>query len=162
MGDCAKDDAAAGVQTEGFAFNGIVYVNGATTLVTATAHEVLHNNTASNFRKKMGETFNEGVTEYLARKALTAAGITVPGVTAYPDQVAIVRDLVALVGEDAVMRAYFGGADSLIRTIRREATGKWTQIRAAAEALQADTIKTLLAKKTKKSVGKKLKKGFAF
>ncbi len=155
-GDCAKDDATAGTQTEGFAWNGVVYVNGATTLVTATAHEMLHNNTSSNFRKKMGETFNEGVTEYLARKALVAAGIPVPGVTAYPEQVAIVQDLIALVGEDAVMKAYFSGADSLIRAIGSKANGKWKAIRVAAEGLQADTIKLLLAPKVKKSFSQKL------
>src|SRR6185437_3802965 len=79
-GDCAKDDAAAGVLNQGFAWGGVVYVNGKTTLVTATAHEILHNNTAAGYRTAMGETFNEGSTEYLARKAVAAAGVTVPGV----------------------------------------------------------------------------------
>src|SRR3954447_23522568 len=69
-GDCAKDDAAQSVLTEGFAWKGVVYVNGKTTLVTATAHEVLHNNTSGKFRATAGDTFNEGATEYLARKAL--------------------------------------------------------------------------------------------
>ncbi len=87
MGDCAKDDIAAGVQTEGFAWKGVVYVNGATTLVTATAHEILHNNADSGFRGKVGETFNEGTTEFLARDALKQVGVKVPSVTAYPEQV---------------------------------------------------------------------------
>jgi hypothetical protein len=146
-GDCAKDDAAAGVKTEGFAWKGIVYVNGKTTLVTATAHEMLHLNTAAGYRTAMGETFNEGSTEYLARKAVAAAGVTVPAVTAYPTQITITQALVALVGEDALITAYFGGADSLTDLVKTKAKGTWAQIRAAAEGLQVDTAKDYLKPK---------------
>lgn len=146
-GDCAKDDAAAGVQTEGFAWEGIVYVNGKTTLVTATAHEMLHLNTAANYRGTMGETFNEGSTEYLARKAIVAAGIAVPAVTAYPVQIEITKALIALVGEDALISAYFGGAATLKDLVRTKATGTWDQIRAAAEALEVDNAKNYLKPK---------------
>jgi len=113
-GDCAADDAAAGVTTEGFASKGTIYVNGATSLITATAHEMLHVNTAGNYRGKMGETFNEGTTEYLARKALKAAGLKVPATTAYPDQVGLAKKLIALVGEATVIDAYFGDAQPLL------------------------------------------------
>jgi hypothetical protein len=146
-GDCAKDDAAAGVTTEGFAWGGIVYVNGKTTLVTATAHEILHNNTAADYRAAMGETFNEGSTEYLARKAVAAAGVTVPATTAYPTQVDITTALVALVGEDALISGYFGGAATLKDLITTKAKGTWAQIRAAAEGLQTATAKDLLKPK---------------
>jgi hypothetical protein len=146
-GDCAADDAAAGVQTEGFAWEGIVYVNGKTTLVTATAHEMLHLNTAAGYRTAMGETFNEGSTEYLARKAIAAAGITVPAVTAYPTQITITQALIDLVGESALISAYFGGAGALTDLVKTKATGTWAQIRTAAEALQVDTAKNLLKAK---------------
>jgi hypothetical protein len=144
-GDRARDDAANHVQVEGFAWKGIVYVNGKTTLITATAHEMLHINTASNYRATMGETFNEGSTEFLARKAIAAAGITVPAVTAYPTQIVITQALIALVGEDVLTNAYFGGADSLTDAIKAKATGTWTSIRAKAEALNVDRVKELLA-----------------
>lgn len=147
-GDCAADDAAAGVQTEGFAWEGIVYVNGKTTLVTATAHEMLHLNTAAGYRAAMGETFNEGSTEYLARKAIAAAGITVPAVTAYPTQIVITKALIDLVGESALISAYFGGAGALTDLVKTKAKGTWAQIRTAAEALQVDTAKDLLKAKT--------------
>ena len=146
-GDRAADDAANGVQVEGFAWQGVVYVNGQTTLVTATAHEMLHINTAANYRATMGETFNEGSTEFLARKAVAAAGITVPAVTAYPTQIVITQALIALVGEDVLTAAYFGGAASLTDAIKSKAKGTWTQIRAAAEGLQVDTAKDLLKAK---------------
>ncbi|MEO9254103.1 MAG: hypothetical protein ABI305_01065 [Tepidiformaceae bacterium] len=135
-GDCAADDAALGVQTEGFEFNGIVYVNGKTTLVTATAHEILHSNTASDFRAAVGETFNEGVTETLARKSLTAAGITVPSVTAYPDQIKITDKLKALVTEEVLRTAYFGGSASLIAKYEElKGPGTWATLKGHAEAL---------------------------
>jgi len=147
-GDRAKDDAAAGVTIEGFAWKGIVYVNGKTTLVTATAHEMLHLNTASDYRATMGETFNEGSTECLARKAVAAAGITVPAITAYPTQITITQALIALVGEDTLISAYFGGAATLTAAIGTKATGTWAQIRTAAEGLQVETAKNLLKAKT--------------
>ena len=114
-GDCAKDDAAAGVLTQGFAWKGVVYVNGKTTLVTATAHEILHNNVSAGFRNKVGETFNEGTTETLARNALTAAGVTVPAVTAYPDQVKLTAKLQGVVGLPVLCDAYFSDPDKLIK-----------------------------------------------
>lgn len=147
-GDCAKDDKAAGVQTEGFAWKGTVYVNGATTLITATAHEMLHLNTGSNFRAKMGETFNEGMTEFFARKAIAAAGVPVPGVTAYPVQVDLARTLAALVGEDVAQQAYFGDAMELIRMYLRKGSGTWDKLRAAAEALDVDKAKNYMKPKS--------------
>jgi len=146
-GDCAADDAAAGVQTEGFAWEGTVYVNGKTTLITATAHEMLHLNAAANYRGIMGETFNEGSTEFLARKAIAAAGISVPAVTAYPVQIEITMALIALVGEDALTVAYFGGGATLKDLVRTKAKGTWDQIRAAAEALEVDNAKNYLKSK---------------
>ncbi|HVC80712.1 MAG TPA: hypothetical protein VNL35_09475 [Chloroflexota bacterium] len=95
----------------------------------------------------MGETFNEGSTEYLARKAIAAAGISVPAVTAYPIQIQITEALIALVGEDAVIVAYFGGAAALKDLVRTKAKGTWDQIRAAAEALEVDNAKNYLKSK---------------
>lgn len=135
-GDCAKDDAAAGTQTEGFAWKGVVYVNGKTTLVTATAHEILHNNTAAGFRTKVGETFNEGATELLARRALGLAGVAVPTVTAYPDQVKFTLRLQQLVGQDTLSTAYFSGPDSLVtRYEELKGVGTWATLKGFAEAL---------------------------
>ena len=147
-GDCAKDDAAAGVLTEGFAWKGVAYVNGKTTLVTATAHEILHNNTAAGFRGKVGETFNEGVTEMLARRALSMAGVTVPSVTAYPDQVKFTVKLQNLVGQTVIQEAYFGGADALITKYEQlKGANKWATIKTAAEALDETAYNAALAAK---------------
>jgi len=139
-GDNAKDDAAAGVTTQGFASQGVVYVNGATTLVTATAHEILHNNTEPKFRAKAGETFNEGVTETLARKALTDAGITVPAVTAYPKQIEITQKLIDVVGLDVVGKAYFGDVEGVVKAYETATSKTWADLVKAAEALDKDKV----------------------
>jgi hypothetical protein len=150
-GDCAKDDAAAGVQTEGFAWKGVAYVNGKTTLVTATAHEVLHNNTAAGFQGKVGEKLDEGITEMLARRALKQAGVKVPSVTAYPDEVKFVEKLQKLVGESVIIDAYFGGADTLITKYETlKGTGTWATLKTAAEALDEKAFKKALAAKKPK------------
>jgi hypothetical protein len=151
MGDCAKDDAAAGVTTEGFAWKGVVYVNGQTTLVTATAHEILHNNVAAGFRSLVGETFNEGTTELLARRALKAVGVKVPSVTAYPDQVKFTERLEKLVGEKVLKDAYFTTPDALVTKFEElKGPNTWAALKLLAEALdEAKFKKALAAKKPK-------------
>jgi hypothetical protein len=138
-GDCAADDLAAGVLTQGFAWGGVVYVNGQTTLVTATAHEMLHNNANGSYRATMGETFNEGTTELLARKALKDAGIKVPSETAYPSQVKLTQKLQDLLGEQTLAKAYFEGADSLIAKYEAlKGTDSFAALKPLAEALDME------------------------
>jgi hypothetical protein len=150
IGDNAKDDAAAGVTTQGFADQdkGIVYVNGATTLVTTTVHEILHNNTEPKFRNKAGETFNEGVTETLARKSLTDAGITVPAVTAYPTQVGIAQKLIDTVGLEVVEKAYFGDVEGVVKAYETATSKTWDALKTAAEALDKDKVDEAMKPKT--------------
>lgn len=147
-GDCAKMDAAAGTLTQGFAWKGVVYVNGQTTLVTATTHEILHNNAGSTFRDKMGETFNEGTTEMLARRALSVAGVTVPTETAYPTQIKFTVKLNTLVGQPLLTSAYFGNPDALIAKVEElKGAGTWATIKAHAEALDEAAFNTAMAAK---------------
>jgi hypothetical protein len=106
---------------EGFADSDThtVYIDAHSPLPTVTAHEMLHINTAPDFRGRVGETVNEGTTEYLALKALTAAGVSTAGTggaVAYPTQRTIVQSLIGLVGEGTLIQAYFGGAEQLVAT----------------------------------------------
>ncbi|NJN54639.1 MAG: hypothetical protein HC804_07700 [Anaerolineae bacterium] len=135
---------------EGFADNGTVYVNKQSPLPTVTAHEMLHNNTAADFRGKVGETINEGSTEYLALKALNAAGIpTTGGAVAYPTQVGIVRKLIDVVGESTLISAYFGGADSLIESYNTlQGWLGFALLKPAAEALNTAVTDILLTPPT--------------
>lgn len=112
-----RGDADPGI--EGFALTdrSRIYVQSDTTLPTATAHELLHANTAADFRGAVGEAINEGTTEHLAIKALTAAGLPTMGPTgaqAYSGQVTAVQQLISVLGEDTLISAYFGGAASLV------------------------------------------------
>jgi hypothetical protein len=147
IGDTAKDDAAAGVTTEGFQWKGVIYVNGKTTLVTATVHEMLHGNVSAGFRDTVGETFNEGATEYLARKALGASGVTVPATTAYPDQVKMTTDLVSLVGEDALLKGYFTDVKELVSAYEAKGSKTFAELKTAAEALNTSDVADALKPK---------------
>jgi hypothetical protein len=133
---------------DGFAWKGVVYVSGETTLVTATAHEMLHNNTAAGFRSAVGEAVNEGTTEMLAIKALKAAGVTGP--SAYPKQVEIVNAIAAFVGEDKLTKAYFSGVGTLTAAYdaARGEAGGWPAVKAAADTLKLADVNALLKKKT--------------
>ena len=130
---------------EGFADAGTVYVNQQTPLVTATAHEILHNNTAGDFRGTVGETINEGTTEFLAKKAITAAGIPLGTAVAYPNQVNFVTKLMGLVGEGTLTSAYFGGAGILVEAYEAfHGRDSFIILRGFAEALNITAADPLL------------------
>ncbi len=97
---------------------------------------MLHLNTAADFRAAVGETVNEGATEYLARKAVTAAGIPLGTAQAYPEQRAIVVQMIGVVGEATLIQSYFGGSSILINAFNAlQGPGKFAQLRPLAEAL---------------------------
>jgi hypothetical protein len=131
---------------DGFADGGTVYVNQQTELTTATAHEILHNNTAGDFRSTVGETINEGTTEFLAKKAVVAAGIPLSTTAvAYPTQVSFVEKLIALVGEGTLTSAYFGGAGILVEAYEAyHGDDSFTILRGFAEALNTTAADPLL------------------
>ena len=146
-GDRARIDERDGIIIEGFAWEGVTYVNGESTLVTVTAHEVLHNNTGPDFRATAGETFNEGVTEILARAACEAAGIPVPHITAYPTQISLTQKLIDFVGMSVVQQAYFGNVQTLVDAYTSIAAGTWVSLKGAAEALDAAMVDAALTPK---------------
>lgn len=114
---------------------GIVYINQQTRLATATAHEVLHNNTAAGFRTAVGDTINEGTTEYLAIKALKAASVSTTSGTAYPGEVAFVTKLIGVVTEDCLIKAYFGGAATLTDAFdKKQGAGAFAKMKPFADA----------------------------
>jgi hypothetical protein len=130
----------------GFAENGTVYIMQTSKLPTVTMHEMLHINTANGFRAAVGETVNEGTTEYLARKAATGAGVAVEGTgvaVAYRTQRAAVEKLIKLVSEDTLKSAYFGGADKLIASYEElQGPGSWATFKRAAESMDTAAIET--------------------
>jgi hypothetical protein len=96
----------------GFNWKGTSYINKESALATTTPHEMLHGNTAEGFRAAVGETLNEGCTQWLAVQALKASNIAVPASLPYAQEVSVAQALVDLVGEAKVKDAYFlGGAN---------------------------------------------------
>lgn len=129
---------------EGFAdtSSGTVYINKNSVLPTVTTHEMLHMNTAPDFRAAVGETINEGTTEHLAKKAMTAAGVSTvgfEGAEAYPRQQEFTRKLIDVVGESVLIQAYFNGSATLIRTYEMfYGPGMWSMLKVFLEAQQMD------------------------
>ena len=118
----------------GFAHEGTIYVNKQSQLATVTAHEILHLNTAAGFEAAVGEPFYEGATEYLAREALTAAGISLAGPSAYTDAWIFVTKLTLVVDKEILTNAYFKGADILIdRFDALNGAGAFAALRSATD-----------------------------
>jgi hypothetical protein len=134
----AKGDAEKYVPgADGFADPGTntMYLNKQALSGTNAVHEMLHLNAAGDFDAGVGMAIAEGVTEYLAVKALLDAFIPMTGRVAYRDAVTLVTRLVNLVvGPDVLIAAYFTGADALIaRYDGLKGTGAFAELRAAAE-----------------------------
>ena len=138
---------------DGFASKskGTVYVNLETKLATTTPHEMLHNNTEAGFRGVVGETINEGATEYLALKALKDSSVPLMSGRAYPDEVAFVTKLVKLVSEPCLIDAYFNGASKLTDKFdEMQGKGEFAKMKPLAEAKKyADAEKLLVHDLTK-------------
>lgn len=93
---------------EGFAHDGVSYVNKALARIDTVPHEMLHNNAAEDFADTVGHQLSEGVTEYLTIKAVTKFGQT--PTRSYPQQEACVQELLAQgLPESALLTAYFRG-----------------------------------------------------
>ena len=139
----------------GFADNGTIYVNKQTTSPTTTCHEMLHLNTASDFRAAVGETINEGTTQMLTIKALQQAGVALPASLPYAGETGLVRKLANVVGEGTLTAAYFGGADGLISAFNTiQGDGMFALMKAKADAkdwagaeryLQSPTVQQKIA-----------------
>ena len=133
---------------EGFADtdNGINYINQDNLSVDTVPHEMLHNNTHAKFSTFAEGNINEGVTEYLTIKAVTAEGITPSH--SYPNEEGVVRELVKVVGEDTLLNAYFKGeTDALKTAMESKSKGSWADFKTAMDASDWTKAKALLAKK---------------
>ena len=71
-------------------------------------HEILHRHENGIVINEMGENFNEGFTEYLTQKAVSAMGYK--PTSSYPNDLAVTKKLVPIIGGDEVLeKAYFDG-----------------------------------------------------
>ncbi|MCI0438268.1 MAG: hypothetical protein L0177_03950 [Chloroflexi bacterium] len=94
---------------EGFTLSdeGKIYINKDAQTVDTVPHEILHKNSKKNVLNNMGFNLNEGITEYLTQKAVSGAGFK--PTSSYPKDLAVVKTLVAIVGEAKIESAYFDG-----------------------------------------------------
>jgi hypothetical protein len=117
---------------EGFAHGGINYINKDKMSIDTVPHEMLHNNADPGWKGFAGSNINEGVTEYLTIKAVTAAGQT--PTHSYPNQEGVIQVLVATVGEDKIMKAYFNGEiEALKKEVDSKCKGSWDAFKAAMD-----------------------------
>ena len=135
---------------------GTSYVNKASALATTTPHEMLHANTATNFRSSVGETLNEGVTQWLCVKALKDSSITVPTALPYADEVGVAQALIDLLGGDSmVQEAYFKGGEATTKLIaevdKKQGAGEFAKVKAEGDKKAYSKAKELLKAKPKKA-----------
>ena len=97
----------------GFNWEGTSYINKASALSTTTPHEMMHGNTAPGFRSAVGETLNEGCTQWLTIQALNAANIPLPASIPYAGEVSVAQALVDLVGSAKLTDAYLNGGGAI-------------------------------------------------
>jgi hypothetical protein len=115
--------------------NNTIYVpdgggGGAGDQLSTVVHEMLHTNAAGDWASTVGFAVDEGETEILTMKACTSQHV--PMTPAYAAQRATTAQLVPIVGEDTLQRAYFGGGAGVIAAfdaVRGE--GKWKQLKQA-------------------------------
>jgi hypothetical protein len=135
---------------EGFADKktGTSYINSAKQSVDTVPHEMLHTNASSAWKAAVSHQLNEGATEWLTIKAVSEEKYT--PTHSYPSQEGVVRDLVAVVGEEALMNAYFKGSVAPVKTkVDAECTGTWDQLNKAMDAADWVKAKALLVLKAK-------------
>lgn len=135
----------------GWNWKGTSYVNKASALSTTTPHEMLHGNTAEGFRTAVGETFNEGITQYLTLKALKDSKIAPPASIPYASEVACAEALIAITEEQAVIDAYFKGGASTTAVIKKvdDELGEGTFAKAKAAGTDYTKVKAALKKTPK-------------
>jgi hypothetical protein len=116
---------------EGFAHNGVNYINQGNTSVDTVPHEMLHNNTSRAWYSFVSPADNdinnvtEGTTEYLTIKAVTAAGYTPSH--SYPNQESVIQVLIGVIGEEMLKRGYFKGeTDPIKKTVNYRCKGSWS------------------------------------
>lgn len=137
---------------EGFALEGVNYINQNIASVDTLPHEMLHSNEHPEWKKLIASPdgaesqINEGVTEYLTIKAVEAAGYTPSH--SYPYQKSIIQVLVKMVGEAVIFKAYFKGeTDALKKAVDDKCRGSWVQFKAAMDKKQWIKARLWLVKK---------------
>jgi hypothetical protein len=119
----------------GFAYDGVNYINRASAGLHTVVHEMLHNNTAADWRGVVGSRWDEGTTEVLTQDA--CARVAEPAPVCYPGESPVVREAIAQgLSQDDLTSAYLtGGAQAKVADwVDAHCTENWAAIKAHMEA----------------------------
>ena len=119
----------------GFAYEGVNYINKASAGLHTIVHEMLHNNCAADFIGVVGSRFNEGATEILTQVACAGFGVDAP--VCYPGESPVVQAVLdaGLPLADLEQAYLVGGAQTLIADwIQANCILGWPQFKALMEA----------------------------
>jgi hypothetical protein len=136
---------------EGFAYNNVNYINkdNAGTNIGTVVHEMLHNNTADDWRAVVGNQFDEGTTEFMSLEACNAA--SAPYGKSYPDQLSCVEGLIAAGLPVADLRTAYlvgGGQKLLADWFNATMQGSWAEFKVSMQAEDYVAAKAKIKKKT--------------
>jgi hypothetical protein len=133
----------------GFAHDGVNYINRASAGLHTVVHEMLHNNTAADWRGVVGSRWDEGTTEVLTQEA--CAKVAEPAPVCYPGESPVVREaLTQGLPQSDLTEAYFnGGAQQKVADwVDANCTEDWATVKGHMEANRWAAARAGLAKKT--------------
>jgi hypothetical protein len=132
----------------GFAHEGVNYINKTSAGLHTIVHEMLHNNTASDWTDLVGSRWNEGTTEVLTQVA--CAKVSEPAPVCYPGESPVVNEAIAngLPLEDLTSAYLSGGAKTkVVGWVDANCKENWAAVKGYMEAKDWAAAKAGLAKK---------------
>jgi hypothetical protein len=133
----------------GFAHGGTNYINKGSAGLHTVVHEMLHNNTAADWRGVVGSRWDEGTTEVLTQEACKKHSVDAP--VCYPGESPVVREAIAQgLSLDDLTTAYLtGGAQKKVADwVDANCKESWAKVKGYMEANQWAAAKAALAKKS--------------
>jgi|SRR5215211_7746618 len=133
----------------GFAHDGVNYINRASAGLHTVVHEMLHNNTAADWRGVVGSRWDEGTTEVLTQVA--CARVAEPAPVCYPGESPVVHEAIAQgLPQGDLTEAYFkGGAQQKVADwVDANCTENWATVKGHMEANRWADARAGLARKT--------------
>ncbi len=132
----------------GFAYDGVNYINKGSAGLHTVVHEMLHNNAHASWTPFVGSRWNEGTTEVLTQEA--CAKVSEPAPTCYPGESPVIREAMksGLPLAD-IVDAYFNGgaAFKIAAWINDNCKLNWASVKSAIESNDWAAAKAALAKK---------------
>lgn len=119
----------------GFAHEGVNYINRASAGLHTIVHEMLHNNTSADWRGVVGSRWDEGTTEVLTQEA--CAKVAEPAPVCYPGESPVVREAISQgLSLDNLTEAYLkGGAQAKVADwVDANCTENWAGVKGHMEA----------------------------